>query len=239
MKKALVNIALCVIVLALLGLMVAFFVYFDAKAVLLWYSEHLNYYTITLLMTIESSFLPFPSEIVVPPAAYFAHQNPDLDFVLICFFATLGAAIGEVINYVLAILIGRPLLYRFADTKFAHICLIDKDKVAVAEEYFNRHGAISTFIGRLIPSVRQLISIPAGLVKMHFGKFLLYTSLGAGLWNAVLTALGYWLGKFVPESQLYEQVEYYNRYLTWFGYALALAVIVFIAYQIFKPKTRK
>ena len=151
MKKALVNIALCVIVLALLGLMVAFFVYFDAKAVLLWYSEHLNYYTITLLMTIESSFIPFPSEIVVPPAAYFAHQNPDLDFVLICFFATLGAAIGAVINYVLAILIGRPLLYRFADTKFAHICLIDKDKVAVAEEYFNRHGAISTFIGRLIP----------------------------------------------------------------------------------------
>ncbi len=203
----------------------------DILTVFQWFQANLNYGTIMLLMAVESSFIPFPSEVVVPPAAYFAMENPDLNIYLVWAFATLGALIGAAINYVLALWIGRPLVYAFANSRFGHICLIDAAKVQKAEAYFDKHGAISTFLGRLVPAVRQLISIPAGLARMNFGTFALFTTLGAGIWNAVLALMGYWLHTFVPQEELMTQIEHYNHYLTWAGYALGLAIISFLAYQ--------
>ena len=201
-----------------------------------WFQAHLNYWTITLLMTIESSFIPFPSEIVVPPAAYFAAQNGDLNIYLVVLFATIGALIGATINYYLALWVGRPIVYKFANSRFGHMCLIDAEKVEKAEQYFDKHGAISTFLGRLIPAVRQLISIPAGLARMKFSTFALFTSLGAGIWNIILAILGYVLSLSVPQEELLEQIEYYNNYLSIAGYILLGFIVVFIAYQGLKKK---
>lgn len=165
-----------------------------------WYAENMNYGTIATLMAVESSFIPFPSEVVVPPAAYVAgiegsslHTTDSypLNVLLVVLFGTLGAIIGAIINYLLAMWLGRPIIYAFADSKLGHLCLLSAEKVKKAEDYFNEHGKVSTFVGRLIPGIRQLISIPAGLCKMHFGWFLFYTFLGAGVWNIVLALLGY------------------------------------------------
>lgn len=165
-----------------------------------WYADHMNYASITALMAIESSFIPFPSEVVVPPAVYVA-EDPNsplnttgsypLNVVLIVLFASLGAMIGAIINYGLSVWLGRPIIYKFADSKVGHLFLLSGEKLEKAEAYFNEHGKVSTFIGRLIPAIRQLISIPAGLSRMHFGVFLGYTFLGAFLWNTVLALLGY------------------------------------------------
>lgn len=172
----------------------------ESVAFIQWCLDHLNYWTITLLMTIESSFIPFPSEVVVPPAAYKAAVNEELNIYLVVLFATLGANLGAIINYYLARWLGRPIVYKFANSRFGHMCLIDEAKVQHAEEYFDKHGALSTFIGRLIPAVRQLISIPAGLARMKLHTFLIYTTLGAGLWNTILAAIGYYLST-VPASK--------------------------------------
>ncbi len=165
-----------------------------------WYANNMSYLSITLLMTVESSFIPFPSEIVIPPAAYVAGKedstlhvtdNYILNVLLIVLFGTIGALLGAIINYLLAMWLGRPIIYAFADSKVGHLCLLSSEKVKKAEDYFNDHGKVSTFVGRLIPGIRQLISIPAGLSKMNFGQFLLYTFLGASIWNIVLALLGY------------------------------------------------
>lgn len=165
-----------------------------------WYSTHMNYASITALMTIESSFIPFPSEVVIPPAAFVAAEadsalcvtaNYPLDVALIVLFGTVGAMLGAIINYALSVWLGRPIIYKFADSRIGHLCLLSKEKVQNAETYFNNHGKVSTFIGRLVPGIRQLISIPAGLSRMHFGQFLLYTFFGAFIWNAILALLGY------------------------------------------------
>ncbi len=152
--------------------------------------------------------------------------------------ATLGALAGAFVNYFLALWVGRPVVYRFADSKFGHACLIDRTKVEKAEIYFDRHGAVSTLVGRLIPAVRQLISIPAGLARMNIAQFALYTSLGALIWNAILGALGYWLSIHVDPDMLFDKVEEYNRYLTWGGYALLLLCIIFIAWKAFSKKKK-
>lgn len=205
-----------------------------------WFQAHLNYWTITLLMTIESSFIPFPSEIVVPPAAYFAMQEgSNLNIFLVVLFATLGAFLGATLNYYLALWVGRPIIYRFANSRIGHMCLINQEKVEKAEQYFDKHGAVSTFIGRLIPGIRQLISIPAGLARMKFSTFTLFTTLGAGIWNIILALLGYMLSLSVPQEELLEQIEYYNSYLSMAGYALLAFVIIFIAYQGLKKKSVK
>lgn len=208
----------------------------DVLTIFQWFQENLNYGTITLLMAIESSFIPFPSEIVVPPAAYFAAHNNELNIYLVVFFATVGALIGACINYYLALWVGRPLVYKFANSRLGHICLINEEKVQNAEIYFDKHGAISTFIGRLIPAVRQLISIPAGLARMNMVPFIAFTALGAGLWNAILAAFGFWLSTFIPQDQLFEKVEYYNNYLTMGGYGLGIIVVLFIVYNMLKKR---
>ena len=201
-----------------------------------WCLDHLNYWTITLLMAIESSFIPFPSEVVVPPAAYRAASTGDLNLWLIIIFATVGAIIGALVNYYLALWLGKPIVYKFANSRFGHMCLINQEKVETAEKFFNKHGVIATFIGRLVTVVRQLISIPAGLAKMHIGKFIVYTALGAGIWNAILAALGWYLESIVPEDQLISTVTEYSDII---GYTILALVVFALGYIIYKGVKRK
>lgn len=198
-----------------------------------WFVNNASYLFVFIFMTIESSFIPFPSEVVVPPAAYLAMQRGDMNIFLVVLAATAGALCGALINYILALLIGRPLVYSFANSRFGHACLIDQSKVQKAEQYFDKHGAISTFIGRLIPAVRQLISIPAGIAKMNIGVFCLFTVLGAMVWNIILAGLGWWLSLHVSLDELYAAVEKYNSYLTYAGLALFAACVIYIVYQAF------
>lgn len=195
-----------------------------------WCLNHLNYWVIMLLMAIESSFIPFPSEVVVPPAAYQA-ANGDKNVFLVVFFATLGALIGAVINYALAYYLGRPIVYKFANSRIGHMCLIDEHKVMVAEKYFDDHGAIGTIIGRLIPAVRQLISIPAGLARMKFSQFLLYTFIGAGLWNSVLAAIGYSLAHVVKPEELDATVAQYESPIKIGMVVLGIAVVSYLVWK--------
>ncbi len=204
----------------------------ESVAFIQWCLDHLNYWTITLLMAIESSFIPFPSEVVVPPAAYKAASgNSELNVYLVVLFATIGANIGALINYYLAYFVGRPIVYKFANSRFGHMCLIDEAKVQHAEAYFEKHGALSTFIGRLIPAVRQLISIPAGLAKMKLSTFLLYTTLGAGIWNGILAAIGYYLQSVVPEDQLMATVTEYSHEISYIFIGLAVVVVAYLIYK--------
>ena len=196
-----------------------------------WYDQNMNYATITILMTVESSFIPFPSEIVVPPAAYIASQpGSHLNIFLVVFFATLGAVFGALINYFLAIYLGRPIIYKFADSKAGHLLLLSKEKIVKAEIYFNKKGKVSTFVGRLIPGIRQLISIPAGLAKMNMGSFLLYTFFGAGIWNAILAYLGY---------LAHGQQDLINKYSHELSYVFLGLVALFIVYVIIKQVVKK
>lgn len=213
---------------------------FDASVFFQWFVENANYLFVFIFMMIESSFIPFPSEVVVPPAAYLACTNTgvggDMNIFLVVVVATLGALCGAFINYFLALWVGRPIVYAFADSKLGHACLIDRQKVDKAEKYFDEHGAVSTFVGRLIPAIRQLISIPAGLSRMNIGIFALFTALGALVWNAVLAGLGYWLSLYVKPADLFEKVEQYNSYLTYAGYALLLVCVIYILYNAFRKK---
>ena len=195
-----------------------------------WCLEHLNYWVITLLMAIESSFIPFPSEVVVPPAAYVAATTGELNVFLVVLCATLGAIIGALINYGLARYLGRPLVYRFAESRIGHMCLIDTAKVERAERYFDEHGAVGTFFGRLVPAVRQLISIPAGLARMSLGRFVLYTTLGAGLWNSILAGMGWYIGHYYS-GQLEEKVAQYSGELKIAMLALGVLVVLYLAYK--------
>lgn len=211
----------------------------ESVAFIQWCLDHLNYWTITLLMTIESSFIPFPSEVVIPPAAYKAAVGKELNIYLVVLFATIGANLGALINYYLAYWLGRPLIYKFANSRFGHMCLIDEAKVQHAEDYFDRNGALSTFIGRLIPAVRQLISIPAGLARMKLSTFLIYTTLGAGLWNIILAAIGYYLAS-VPgiesEEQLLAKVTEYSHELGYFFIGVGVFIVGFLVYKGMKKK---
>ena len=196
-----------------------------------WYLDNMNYGSITLLMAIESSFIPFPSEVVVPPAAYKAAASGELNVWLVVFFATVGAVIGAFINYFLAVWLGRPIVYKFANSRLGHMCLLDEQKVVKAEEFFVRYGVAATLVGRLVPAVRQLISIPAGLAKMNIAKFALFTAIGAGAWNAVLATMGYLLEAVVPEEQLIATVTKYSHEI---GYGIIAVVAVALAYLIYK-----
>jgi membrane protein DedA with SNARE-associated domain len=210
--------------------------YMSAKVLLDLFVENAGYLLVFLFMVIESSFVPFPSEVVVPPAAYLAVTKGDMNIALIVAVATAGALVGALINYGLSMWLGRPIVYAFANSRVGHACLIDQAKVEKAEHYFDEHGAVSTFIGRLIPAVRQLISIPAGIAKMNIGAFMLFTALGAMVWNSILAGLGYWLGKTVPLDMLYESVEKYNSYFSMGGLALLVVCVAYIVMQAMKKK---
>ncbi|WP_321479534.1 DedA family protein [uncultured Bacteroides sp.] len=206
----------------------------ESVAFIQWCIEHLNYWTITLLMAIESSFIPFPSEVIIPPAAYKAAIGKELNIYLVVLFATIGADLGAIINYYLAKWLGRPIIYKFANSRFGHMCLIDQKKVEHAEQYFDKRGALSTFIGRLIPAVRQLISIPAGLARMKLRTFLLYTTLGALMWNSILAAIGYYLAS-VPgistEQELLARVTEYSHEIGYAFIGLGAFIVIFLIYK--------
>ena len=202
--------------------------------------NNLNYGTITLFMAIESSFIPFPSEAVVPPAAWKASlPDSDMNIFLVFLFATIGALIGALVNYYLAMWLGRPIIYKFANSRIGHMCLLSEEKVKNAESYFEKHGAVSTFVGRLVPAVRQLISIPAGLARMGMGRFMLYTALGAGAWNAILAALGYYMST-VPgmktEEDVMNKVKEYSSEIGWVFIGLAVVVVAYLVYKGVKKK---
>jgi membrane protein DedA with SNARE-associated domain len=188
-----------------------------------WYMTHLNYFTVALLMAIESTFLPLPSEIVIPFAAWKAAQG-ELNIFLVVLFGTVGALTGSLINYTLAYYLGRPIVYKFAESKIGHFFLLSKEKVEHAENYFLRNGKTSTFIGRLVPGVRHLISIPAGLAKMSLKSFMLFTFIGAGIWNVILAITGYFL--YEIRDQIFEYL----------GPILLGVGLIFVIYLIIKGK---
>jgi len=191
-----------------------------------WYMANLNYFTVGLLMAIESTFLPLPSEVVIPFAAYKAGQG-DMNVFLVIFSGTVGALCGSLINYTLAYYLGRPLVYKLADSKLGKVFLLSKEKVIHAEEFFIRNGKTSTFIGRLIPGVRHLISIPAGLAKMNLRDFMLFTFVGAGIWNIILAIIGFYL---------YEIREQIFPYI---GHIMLAVGVLFVVYLIIKNRIAK
>lgn len=204
-----------------------------------WVLENLNYWVVTIFMTIESSFIPFPSEVIVPPAAWKAMTDDSMNIFLVVLFATIGADLGALINYYLARWLGRPIVYKFANSRLGHMCLIDEEKVHHAEEYFRKHGAASTFFGRLIPAVRQLISIPAGLAGMKLWPFLLYTTLGAGIWNAILALLGYFIYRFTDIKTTNDVYILATKYSHEIGYVIIAVTVLIVGFLIYKGAKQK
>ena len=196
---------------------------------------HLNYGTIFVLMLLESTVIPVPSELVVAPAAYHA-AGGNLDMWLVILFSTLGADVGATINYLAGWYLGRPIIYKFANSKWGHLCLLNQEKVEKSERYFEKHGMVATITGRLLPGIRHLISIPAGLSRMNYWKFLLYTTIGAGAWHSILAILGHYMHAFVPEEQLNEKILEYGEYIK---FGLIILVIIVCLYFLLKWYIKK
>ena len=199
---------------------------------------NLNYGTILFLMMLESTVIPVPSELVVAPAAYHA-AGGNLDIILVILFATIGADLGATINYIVAYYVGRPVIYRFSDSKWGKMCLLNRDKVIKSEQYFDNHGMVATITGRLLPGIRHLISIPAGLAKMNYWKFLLYTTIGAGAWNIILATMGWYLHAIVPEDQLTDKIMEYGEYIKLFLVAVILVVCIYFGFKYISKKRSK
>ncbi len=200
--------------------------------------SNLNYGTIFFLMMLESTVVPVPSEFVVTPAAYHAASG-QLDVWLVILAATIGADLGATINYVVALYVGRPVIYRFANSRWGKMCLLSQEKVEKSERYFDEHGIAATLTGRLIPGIRHLISIPAGLARMNYWKFLLYTTIGAGAWHAILAALGWYLHAIVPEEQLNDKIAEYAEYIKLVILALLIAAIVWFVITRYVKKRKQ
>lgn len=196
--------------------------------------NNLNYGTILFLMFLESTVVPVPSELVVAPAAYHA-AGGNLNIWLVILFATIGADLGATINYVAARWLGRPVIYRFANSRWGRMCLLNQEKVERSEQYFNNHGMVATITGRLVIGIRHLISLPAGLARMHYGKFLLYTTIGAAAWHAILAALGWYMHSFVPENELEATIELYGDYIKW---GIVALVVLALLYFVIKKKRK-
>ncbi|MCR4773585.1 MAG: DedA family protein [Prevotella sp.] len=195
---------------------------------------NLNYGTVFFLMLLESTVIPVPSELVVSPAAYHAAAG-GMNIFLVILFSTLGADCGATINYIAGYYLGRPIIYRFANSKLGHLCMLNQAKVEKSEKFFYDHGMAATITGRLIPGIRHLISIPAGLSKMTYWKFLLYTTIGAGAWNCILAALGWYLHSYlhsiVPEEQLADKIMEYGEYIK-----VTIMLIVAVAFVYYLAK---
>ena len=190
-------------------------------------------------MLLESTVIPVPSELVVAPAAYHSAAG-NLDIWLVILFSTLGADAGASINYLAGWLLGRPVIWRFADSKLGKLCMLSHEKIEKSEAYFNNHGMVATITGRLIPGIRHLISIPAGLAKMHYWKFMLYTTIGAGAWNCILATMGWYLHTIVPEDQLHNKILEYGEYIKLVIVALVVIAIAYFTIKWFmKRKSNK
>ena len=182
-----------------------------------------GYLGIFLLMAVESSFIPFPSEIVLIPAGYLAFKG-DMSIASIMGSALAGSLVGAFINYYLALLIGRKIL-----KKYGKYIFIKESALYKMESFFEKHGHVSIFTGRLIPGIRQLISIPAGLAKMNLVQFSLYTAFGAGIWALILTLLGYFIG---------ENQELIDRYLKEITMTLVFIMVIIILWYTSYQKSR-
>lgn len=189
-------------------------------------TQGLGYIGIVILMAIESSFLPLPSEVVIPPAAYLASQGK-MNLLLIIAAGTLGSVLGAAVNYFLSRSLGRFVVYKIAATRAARFFLVTPEKISRAEVYFLANSSRATFFGRLIPVVRHLISIPAGFCRMPFGSFVFFTALGAALWVSILTALGYFIGA----NQ--ELISQYYQEITWI---LLAAAAIWLIRKIVKSR---
>jgi len=190
------------------------------------YMKNVTYPTVFFLMTLESTFIPVPSELVVPPAAWKAAQG-ELNIFLVILFSTVGCVAGALINYYLAKYLGRKIIYSLVDTKLAHMMFINREHMEKSESFFIKYGKSSTFIGRFVPGVRHLISIPAGVAQMNLKDFIFYTALGSALWNGILAALGYFL---------YTQQELLKRYykdISIFFLAVFFIFAVYLVYRYF------
>lgn len=192
-------------------------------------TQNLGYWGVGILMAIESSFIPMPSEIIVPPAAYLASLGK-MNIWLIIFFGTAGSVAGAIFNYLLGYYLGRPLVYKIADSRLLKFFLINSEKITRAEKYFLKNSASATFIGRLIPVIRQLISIPAGFSKMKFLPFVFYTAVGSLIWVSILALLGYFIG--------YNQ-ELLHKYYKEIIIILGIVGFLWIISKIYKSKLRK
>ncbi|MEZ4411978.1 MAG: DedA family protein [Gemmatimonadales bacterium] len=189
----------------------------------------LGYPGLTVLMAIESSFIPLPSEVVMPPAGYLAAQGR-MDPVLAVLAGTLGSVLGALFNYWFAIVVGEPFLRRYGK-----YFLVSAEHLDRAEGFFARHGEISTFIGRLVPVVRQLISIPAGMARVPLGRFVVFTALGAGIWCTVLVYIGWFVGRH--EATLVEgMVRAYSTRA--FLYMVPVLILVVIGYVVWHRRRR-
>ncbi len=167
--------------------------------VLLSIIKELGYIGVFIGMTIESSFFPFPSEIILIPAGALVARG-EMSFALVFLAGLLGSLTGALINYFLALFLGRTAV-NLLISKYRRIFFINKEKLKKSDDYFKKHGEITTFIGRFIPGIRQLISIPAGFSRMNLFKFCLFTGLGAGLWTAILIYIGYFFGSSIEATQ--------------------------------------
>jgi membrane protein DedA with SNARE-associated domain len=196
-----------------------------------WYMQNTSYLTVFLLMMVESTVLPMPSELVIPPAAYLAASG-EMNIFLVVLSGTAGALAGSLINYVIAYTLGRKIIYALADTRWAHVLLINREKVEKAEKFFIKNGKSSTLIGRLVPGVRHLISIPAGLSKMPLKAFMLWTFIGAGIWNIILAMLGYF---FYSQQELLK--KYYEE-LTWAVLAIGIGFAVFLMVKVIRKRKK-
>ena len=184
----------------------------------------LGYTGIFIMMFLESSFFPFPSEVVMIPAGYLAYKG-EMNMYLVILFGILGSLTGSLFNYYLAIKFGRKFLIKYGKYFF-----IKEETIIRMEEFFKKHGHISTFSGRLIPVVRQYISLPAGLAKMNLFVFSLYTSLGAGIWVIILAVLGYYLG---------DNEGLIKEYLRYIIVAILIALVVLAFWYYRKTKRNK
>ena len=200
--------------------------------------DHLNYGWIYFLMLLESTVIPVPSELVVAPAAFNTAEGT-LNIWLVILFATIGADCGASINYAAGYYLGRPLIYKFANSKWGKLCLLNQKKVEQAEKYFDDNGAVATITGRLVVGVRHLISIPAGLARMNFWRFLLFTTIGAGIWNCILAALGWWMHSFVTREELNGKIEEYSDYIKITLIVLVIGVIIFFLIKHFLREKNK
>lgn len=208
-------------------------------SVLHWYDNNMNYYAVGGLMMLESSFIPFPSEVVIPPAVYVAldaKSQSGMNWWIVVLFGTVGALLGALVNYFLSLWLGRPIIYAFAESRVGHLLQLSKEKVQRAEVYFNKHGVASTLVGRFIPVIRQLISIPAGLSRMNIWAFMLYTTIGAAAWNFILALLGY-LAHKAGDISVVEQYSHEISYAI-IG-IIAIVVAFFIIRHIVKQRKQR
>lgn len=189
----------------------------------------MGYIGVVFLMAIESSFVPLPSEVIIPPAAYLAALG-QMNIYLIIICGVIGSLIGACFNYFLALTLGRKIIYALANKKIAKLFFINEEKIKKVEDYFNENSSSSTFLGRLIPGVRHLISIPAGFSQMNFRKFIFYTTLGSFIWVTVLAVLGYFFGANQSVSE-----KYYKQ----FSILLIFVGLLFGLYLLWKWRNNK